>query len=165
MIGVLFEMIYDLRYHIAANADMYNILDTRYIFFRLTKQRMNVLKSQSSHWRATCNFPKTSIYQDYIRAKFSEFDMMTFTGYGICKKVEFISLRKHTASHTMAQFWQPEKVYFLHIDSASAGCSFKPNADAVSSEDNFGYYSSINRKFGCTSGPESLTQYWFGGYM
>ena len=90
---------------------------------------------------------------------------MTFTGYGICKKVEFISIRKHSASHTLAQFWHSEKSYILHIDSRAGGCSFKPNAGAVSSEDNFGYYERINRKFGCTSGPESLTQYWFGGYM
>ena len=90
---------------------------------------------------------------------------MTFTGYGICKKVEFISIRKHSASHTMAQFWQHQKRYILLIDSGSAGCPFKANAGAVPSEDNFGYYGTISRQFGCTSGPESLTQYWFGGYM
>eukprot|EP00112_Aurelia_sp_Birch-Aquarium-sp1_P026012 Seg897.3 transcript_id=Seg897.3/GoldUCD/mRNA.D3Y31 product="hypothetical protein" protein_id=Seg897.3/GoldUCD/D3Y31 len=142
---------------------MTNHLDINVIiaFSRLTKQRMNVLKSQSSHWRATCNFPDSSIYQDYVRARFSDFDMMTFIGNGICKKVEFISIRKHSAAHTMAQFWQVEKTYGLTIDSYSTGCAFNPSTGAIPSEDNFGFYHTINPKFGCTSGPESLTQYWF----
>ena len=47
---------------------------------------MNVLKSQSSHWRATCNLPKPPIYQDYLRAKFSDFDIMTFLGLEFVKR-------------------------------------------------------------------------------
>ena len=29
-------------------------------------------------------------------------------------------------------------------------------------EDNFGYYNHINRKFRCTAGTQSTTQWWFG---
>ncbi|KAJ7369660.1 hypothetical protein OS493_037343 [Desmophyllum pertusum] len=55
--------------------------------------------------------------------------------------------------------------YTLHIDSSHSGCQFDPRSCAVSSEDNFGYYGSINPKFRCAEGPHSTTQWWFGAHF
>ena len=142
--------------------------------YRLTLARMKTLRSRSTHWRATCSFnrprfqnlEKAIDYRDYLRGKFSNFDIMTFLGYGKCFPVEYVNIRGHAAGNgTTAQFWQDQSTYTLHIDSSVAGCAFKPNAGAVYSEDNFGYYDKINTNFRCTAGDDATTQWWFGGYL
>ena len=108
--------------------------------YRQTLARMKSLRSRSTHWRATCSFNlmKAIDYRDYLRGKFSDFDIMTFLGVGKCFPVEYVNIRGHAAgSGTTAQFWQIYNVNFLHIDSGKSGCGFKPNAGAVPSEDNF----------------------------
>ena len=53
--------------------------------YRQSLARMNNISSQSTHWRATCSFnlprfqnlEKSVDYRDYIRGKFSEFNIMT----------------------------------------------------------------------------------------
>jgi len=141
--------------------------------YRLTLARMKTLRSRSTHWRATCSFnrprfqnlEKAIDYRDYLRGKFSNFDIMTFLGYGKCFPVEYVNIRGHAAGNgTTAQFWQVQSTFTLHI-SRAAGCAFKPNAGAVYSEDNFGYYDKINTNFRCTAGDEATTQWWFGGYL
>jgi len=136
--------------------------------YRQTLARMKSLRSRSTHWRATCSFNlmKAIDYRDYVRGKFSDFDIMTFLGNGKCFPVEYVNIRGHAAgSGTAAQFWQDNNEQLLHIDSSAAGCAFKPNAGAIPSEDNFGLYHKINTKFRCTAGDYATTQWWFGGYL
>ena len=142
--------------------------------YRQTLARMKSLRSHSTHWRATCSFnqprfqnlEKAIDYRDYIRGKFSDFDIMTFLGYGKCHPVEYVNIRGHAAGGgATVQFWQLQSQYFLHIDSSFSGCAFKPNTGAVPSEDNFGYYNSVNVNFRCTAGDDATTQWWFGGYV
>ena len=105
-------------------------------------------------------------YRDYLRGKFSDFDIMTFIGSGQCFRVDYVNIRGHAAgSGTTAQFWQGIGS-FLHIDSSNTGCAFKPNAGSVRSEDNFGSYAdAFNRNFRCTMGNDQTTNWWFGGYI
>uniref|UniRef100_UPI003753F7BC fibrinogen-like YCDxxxxGGGW domain-containing protein n=1 Tax=Salmonella sp. s51933 TaxID=3160127 RepID=UPI003753F7BC len=64
--------------------------------YRISTSQMNHMKSQSSHWRVTCSFPTHGVdYTDYVRAEFEHFDVMTFTGHGVCKKVEYVNIRGH----------------------------------------------------------------------
>lgn len=144
--------------------------------YRQTLARMKDLRSRSTHWRATCAFDnmrrtrnkKAHVdYKDYLRGKFSDFDVMTYVGRGKCLPVDYVSIRGHaTGSGKTAQFWQIPDTYTLHIDSTASGCDFKPNAGAVPSEDNFGYYGQINsRNFRCTIQSGQTTNWWFGGYM
>eukprot|EP00794_Sanderia_malayensis_P018051 gene18051-19860_t len=129
---------------------------------------MLYLQSHSTHWRATCSFDQLKVdYRDYMRGNFQDFDIMSYLGGGACKKVEYINIRGHARYHVTAPFWQVKNAYTLHIDSNYNTCQYGGAATggSVSSEDNFGYYHSVNPKFRCTSGPSATTQYWFGGYL
>ena len=133
--------------------------------YRMSKSQMSYLKSQSTHWRATCSYPKNKVdYRDYVRAKFSDFDVMTFTDRGICKKVEFINIRGHQCAQCTSKWWQ-QNTYMAHIDSSSSGCKLDARTGSVSGEDNFGSYWPFNKKFRCTASRLSTTNWWFGGYM
>ena len=129
---------------------------------------MKNIRSRSSHWRAACSFNSKRVidYRDYMRGKFSDFDIMTFLEDGKCQPVEYVNIGGHAAgSGTTAQFWQMLNSYILHINSESTGCGFKPNIGAIPSEDNFGFYGSPNSNFRCTASDDSTTQWWFGGYL
>ena len=136
--------------------------------YRQTLARMKSLRSRSTHWRATCSFNlmKAIDYRDYVRGKFSDFDIMSFLGNGKCFPVEYVNIRGHAAGPgTTMRFWQVQDTYGLCTDSYYSGCGFKPKAGAVPSEDNFGYYGTINTNFRCTAGDDATTQWWFGGYL
>ena len=127
---------------------------------------MESLKSHSTHWRATCSFQTDGVdYTDYVRGNFNDFDIMTFLGSGICKRVELINIRGHMAVQQTAKFWAVANTYSLHVDSSAAGCFFVPTSGSVSSEDNFGFYGAVNPRFRCTAGPQATTQWWFGGHL
>jgi len=141
--------------------------------YRMSKDQMINIKWKSSHWRVTCSFDKIQVgykeemrvdYRDYMRGKFSDFDITYFEGQGKCKKVEYINVRGH-GGHETARFWQRTSIEILHTDSSSTGCQFNAKSGAKFSEDNFGLYLYTNPKFRCTSGPKATTQYWFGGYV
>ena len=134
--------------------------------YRLSLVRMRSLQSHSTHWRATCSYPTHGVdFKDYVRGSFKDFNIVDFLGGGKCKKVEYIDIRGHLGIHATAPFWQSANSHFLHTDSSSTGCQFKPKSGSVSSEDNFGYYGTINPKFRCTQGPQSTTQWWFGAHL
>ena len=147
--------------------DPVNENSPNWFLYRLTAHRMTSLKVVSTHWRATCSFEKHGInhYRDYIRGRFADADILAYLGSGSCLKTELVNIRGHTGIHKTARFWQVLGAYFLHIDSSSKGCQFDPTVGAVSSEDNFGYYITVNPKFACTANEDSTTQWWFGGYQ
>ena len=75
--------------------------------YRMTRYQMNRLKERSTHWRATCSFPKLDVdYRDYVRGNFRDFDIMTFIGNDQCKKVDYVNIRGHKSSNTKVVFWQ-----------------------------------------------------------
>ena len=132
--------------------------------YRMSLTQMNHLKSQSTHWRVTCSFPTHKVdYTDYVRAKFTDFDIMKFRGSGICKKVEYINVRGHQCAQCTSRWWQVD--YAAHLDSSYTGCQFLPTKGSVPNEDNFGRYNNHNNKFRCAAGPFSTTNWWFGGYL
>lgn len=103
--------------------------------------------------------PKSIDYRDYLRGKFSSFDIMNFVGSGQCKPVEYMNIRGHVAgvAGATAKFWQASNTWLIHIDSSASGCTFAPIAGAVSSEDNFGLYGKVNNRFRCTAGTQATT--------
>ena len=136
--------------------------------YRMSLAQMTHLKSQSTHWRTTCSFSAYKVdYTDYVRAKFTDFDILTFSGSGICKKVEYVNIRGHQCAQCTTKWWQSTHVA-PHIDSTVTGCQFHATQGSVSSENNFGHYSPssvVNKKFRCSAGPLSTTNWWFGGYL
>ena len=121
--------------------------------YRQSKNAMDLLKSQSSHWRATCSFNKVKFdYRDYVRGSFKDFDVTTFFHYGLCKKVEYVDVRGHIGYNTTAPFWPLKISNMLHINSESNFCLYTGAASgAVPSEDNFGLYLYTNNNFRCTT--------------
>ena len=128
---------------------------------------MTSLQNNSTHWRATCNYPTDEIdFRDYLRGNFKDFDIVDFLGSGTCKKVEYVNIRGHMGTHLTVNFWQKLNSWFLHIDSGYNSCDFTAmKTGAVFSEDNFGHYGSFNSKFRCTKGTQSTTQWWFGSHL
>lgn len=63
-----------------------------------------------------------------------DFNIVAFTGSGVCKKMEFDNIRRHIGIHRTARFWQGTS-YTLHIDRSHSGCNFDPRSGSVSSEE------------------------------
>ena len=64
--------------------------------------------------------------------------------------------------------WYKKGRFPLHTDSSKhADCDFDGNTTnaAVQNEDNFGFYSTVNPKFRCTSSSNATTQFWIGGTL
>ena len=135
--------------------------------YRMSHSQMNHCKQQSTHWRVTCSFPQDAkhIYTDYCRTTFRNFDVMTFRSLGVCKKLEFVNIRGHQCSYCTLVWYSKIGREMIHVDSrASAKCDLNAALGSVVDEDNFGWYASTNSKFRCTAGPDSTTNWWFGGY-
>ena len=136
--------------------------------YRLPLEKMEALRSASTHWRITCSFPVSGVdYRDYARAKFSDVDMISFKGVGSCKKTEYIDIRGHNCTNCMIPWWQGwvGDNGFFHTDS-SVHCTGRSHfPGSLGSEDNFGHYAIMNKNFRCTKDSESTTNYWIGGYF
>ena len=134
--------------------------------FRLSLAKMKQVRSQSTHWRVTCDFQLDGlVLRDYARAKITDFDPIDFKGLGVCKRVEYVNVRGHNCSDCDVAWWQDNK-QLLHHDSSKPRCGFDASSGAVASEDDFGLYGSFNPNFRCTKpGRESTTNYWFGSYL
>ena len=121
---------------------------------------MTNLRSISTLWRATCDFPIFGTdYRDYLRADTSSLDL--FGSYdGQCKTVQYIDVAGKSGYQAQVPFYQKVGVFPLHIDISHVDCGFIVNWG--SSEDLFGFYGTKNIHFRCTQKQESTTQYWFG---
>ena len=133
---------------------------------------MNSIRKYSTHWRATCNlgsdhYTEIFSYKDYLRGKFSDFNIMIYEGGGLstCQPVDYINiLGNASGSGTTVGFWQSSGSYFLHIDSSDTGCDFLPLANPR--VDYFGYYGDgLSSEFRCSQYESYTTQWWFGGYL
>lgn len=138
--------------------------------YRLPLLRLQHLKTFSTYWRCTCNFDREGLlYRDYVRARISVFDFVSFNEKELCMKVEYMDVRGHNCTGCTAAWWQfkesESKQNFLHHDSSVNKCEFGNTPVSVSSEDNFGLYSSVNSHFRCTATNLSTTNYWIGGRL
>ena len=136
--------------------------------YRLSLARMKSLQRHSTHWRATCSYPTHGVdFRDYVRGSFKDFNIVDDLAVNNkCKKVEYINVRGHIGIHQTVAFWQIANTYSLHIESSHTGsCQFKPKSGSLSSEDNFGFYGTVNPKFRCTRDGKSTTQWWLGAHL
>ena len=130
--------------------------------FRLSLPIMNSTLSHSTHFRATCNFNTDGLVStDYLRAKTTDLNILQLDGWQ-CVKMEYINIRGYDCYDCMAKMFQGID-WHLHTDSSLTSCQFKSVRDSsVESEDNFGYYYTINPLHRCISGDNATTQWWFG---
>ena len=142
--------------------------------YRLSKARMLSIQSQSSKWRATCNYNTDGlILTDYVRSTFANVDPMTLHGSG-CKKMEYINIRGKGCEECTAWCDQASSNTFLlgnwygqfkSVQDGIEKCSYVNAAGTITHESSFGYYKHANSGHRCASTQLSTTQYWFGSGM
>ncbi|KAK3712736.1 hypothetical protein QZH41_008922 [Actinostola sp. cb2023] len=136
--------------------------DPNWVYYRLSLPRMQHISRSSSHWRITCNFPQDGLsYVDYVRAKISDFNIISYNGLGDCKRVEYINVLNHKCNNCTSAWWQ-DGGQILHHDITSKSCDFGATPGGIASQDVFGFYASVNSNFRCSSSAESNSNYWFG---
>ena len=96
-----------LRNHqLSANSPINEKTPINWNIYRMSLSQMNALKPHSTHWRVTCSLPTHGVdYRDYARANFVDFDIMAFTGSGVCKKMELVNIRGHQCAQCTAMWW------------------------------------------------------------
>ena len=72
--------------------------------YRMSLPQMQHLKSQSTHWRVTCDFQSNpaDLHQDYALARFKDFNALSFLGSSVCKKMVYINIRGHECAECTA---------------------------------------------------------------
>ncbi|XP_065051050.1 uncharacterized protein LOC135680790 [Rhopilema esculentum] len=130
--------------------------------YRLSKTRIEKIKSRSTHWRATCSFDVFGVdYQDYFRFKLSAFDPLCCYISKAPIHVELVNVRGYSATEQLVDFWQRENEH-LHLDSYYNVNFQQARNGSIYSEDNFGRYLYQNEAFRCTTNTSSTTQHWIG---
>ena len=126
---------------------------------------MRSLRAHSTHWRATCSYATHGIdFRDYLSRNFKDFNIMDYIGGGQ-GRISISLWNTSTSGNTWVRTWQRLNSYTLHTDSTYTHCQFKTTkTGAISREDNFGHYGSINSKFRCTHSHQSTTRWWFGAH-
>lgn len=135
--------------------------------YRLSLANMQLIRSQSTHWRVTCNFPTVGVdFRDYARASLVDVNVMKPDGTGDCRRFEFVNIRGNqciNCSAFTALSWSKAPMVRTY-DQRSEPCDFdgKPNAGKPHDR-NFGYYrANTDKAFRCSATKKSTTQYWFG---
>ena len=129
---------------------------------------MKGLRSESTHWRITCSFDPASVvdYRDYVRAKFQNFDVLTYKGSKTCELVDYINVHGHSCENCTAVWYQSDGYILVHR-SYKKHCEFGRAPGSIQdndrySEQNFGRYEVYNPNFRCTSSSSATNSYWFG---
>ena len=133
--------------------------------YRLSLANMQIIRSQSTHWRATCNFPTVGVdFRDYARASLDDVDVMK-PGLADCMRFEFINIRGNQCINCTAltALFGSKAPFIRSHESASEDCDFHGKANGGKPfERNFGFYRQTNAAFRCSATNKSTTQYWFG---
>ena len=138
--------------------------DVDWSSYRLPLPQMLSIAYQSSHFRATCNFPTEGLqYTDYARAKLEVVNIFGIYD-SMCLPYEYINIRGNECSNCTAHAKQPfGKAWAMNsYKSDRIGCQFDGRPGAKGDEQNFGRYILINTNHRCSSSPNSTTQHWLG---
>ena len=162
-----FRDLLNFRTKVFAEDAPINAGSPNWFVYRETLARMKSIRSQSTHWRATCdiNIREVIDYEDYLRGRFVDLDIFEFQGGQTCFPIDYVNIRgKAAGTGTTLAFWQNPGSYILHTDSQNTTCEFFYKADPL--VDFFGYYGDgISSEFRCSATPDATTQWWFGGYL
>ena len=120
--------------------------------YRISKQRMQSIRNESTKWRVTCCYDTTySVdYRDYVRGTFSNIDILDYYGDG-CVKVDYISVRDQSCSNCTAYALQKSAIFNFprnkgNCDLRTTNFKACPSLEQWLSkfETNFGYYGCAN---------------------
>jgi hypothetical protein len=140
--------------------------------YRLSKPRMQSIRSESTKWRITCCYDTTddANHRDYVRGSLSEVDLLHFNHRGECVKVDYISVRGQSCRNCTAYAFQKSAIF--HFPSQKGNCEFQTHdyKDCSANktnvikkfESNFGFYGCANAQHHCSANVNATTQTWFG---
>lgn len=146
-----------------------NLAKISWFSYRLGKAVMESIQSDSTKWRVTCDFDKnlTAIKTDFMQGSKADVDIMTFNGFGTCKKVDYVNIRGYHCSNCTAVLYQTS-VYPFHIDArmSETKCEFTVENTKwclLGGEDSFGLYNCVHPEHRCSATQSSTTNTWLGG--
>ena len=130
--------------------------------FRMGLGRMKYIRSKSTLFRATCDFPKRngSLTPDLLIGRLSDVDIINHnSSYGHCKEYIYINIKGHNCTNCTSLTYQDSR-HFRIFAALNYGCQFKPPLQETQSY--FGGYWHTYKISKCTSTPSSTTQWWLG---
>jgi len=135
--------------------------------YRIGLSKMQHVRSSSTLFRATCDFPNRNgvLTPDLLIGRLSDVDILTyhFQSQQTCRKFMFVDIRGHSCTNCMVytlQNYYSQNRHF-YIDVTHGYCEFKPPY-SVKSVDSFGCYETTDTISKCTATPQSTTQWWLG---
>jgi len=137
---------------------------TNWPSFRFGQSKMKYIRSNSSLFRATCDYPNRngSLVPDLLIGSLSNLDIVNEGDFGECRKFRLINIRGHQCTNCFAYVIHGKSPAFhLHLDVTWNYCDFVPPFQ-TQNEDLFGFYSTTGNGFKCTETPQSTTQWWLG---
>ncbi|XP_048589895.1 uncharacterized protein LOC5499980 isoform X1 [Nematostella vectensis] len=138
--------------------------------YRLSRDKMQHLRSTAVSYRVTCQFLKRSNVTklDYLEGKLSSFDIIeeeSLTNAGFCKTVDYVNIEGHDCRNCTLALFQKIEQWHLHSEPRKGNCDMKPSGYEVQSNEAFGFYDPGRDTFLCASAPDATTEYWLGhGY-
>jgi hypothetical protein len=138
--------------------------------YRESKSFINHMRQQgAAQWYVTCNGDMNELKGDHARAKWSTFNILTFSGGGKCVMHEAFAVRNNRRSgarckNCWGKWWQDTNGA-LHNDSGNhhsscGGPRYWAGAYTVGSEDNFGGYWSRSAYHPCSNNDWATTNWW-----
>ena len=144
--------------------------------YRLSAARMKTIREQSSHWRATCEYPVFGVdHKDYIRVNLSDVDFSAYyfnehNGPTGCKTIEYMNILEsecHQCNFALYQGLRGLPGLFLSWSSDWSYCTFDLSNKNYNCPDNkpaglFISATCFDPRFRCHKTASSTTQNWFG---
>ena len=141
--------------------------------YRLSKEKMESIRKDSTHWRITCEFSvKQKVdYRDYLCVSLKQADILEMNEAG-CKRVTYINVRGYECRNCTVWLSQRNdqnpmcfNSYEAHTNSL---CEFTPSEakycdEKKGGENNFGFYKCKNKQHRCVAEKTSTTETWLGG--
>ncbi|XP_020892491.1 uncharacterized protein LOC110231782 [Exaiptasia diaphana] len=133
--------------------------------YRSSLKRMKEIRSKSTLFRATCDFPnRVSLTPDLLIGRLSDVDILkTVTAYSlICRRFKFIDVRGYNCSDcTALTAWDVRHHFHIDVTWPNYKCHFNPPI-AVPNVDSFGFYKYTDKVSKCTAKTKATTQWWLG---
>ncbi|KXJ15374.1 uncharacterized protein LOC110237396 [Exaiptasia diaphana] len=136
--------------------------------FRMSLADMKYFRSDSSMFRATCDFPNKDIdlTPDYMIGNLSAYDPIgNPDATGKCFLITYVNIRGYEFLNVQTPMWSVVNTFHPHVacgDPTLCAAPSFPVKESVASEDCFGFYGASNTKSKCTATKESTTQWWLG---
>lgn len=137
--------------------------------YRMSFVNMEYLRSESTMFRATCDFPNRegNLKTDSMIGNLSDYDVIgNPDGSGKCVPMTYINIRGQAFHNAKVPMYSSVNKWHTHVDCGGVTvCEPKDFSltDNVASEDCFGLYGAVNTASKCTATLQSTTQWWLGG--